>query len=209
MTNPPKITGLEDDYPFAVYDPETCEGVLAERYKQSIRANFPKNSEPTQLFWLVLTDVVSKYRILQKCHANRRPPAMEIKRWQRTAKLMAAQGKENITLARVAEIAKNQLSAYQSIRKDFSRKKNRNDEILYNWILGELWCDGLGQQLGISLNQNRPGGPLVRFFSACVNPLLNKPLTPSAIVTIRNRVRKQPQELQNAGEIRAQKTKAP
>jgi hypothetical protein len=195
--------------PFAVYDPETCECVLAEWYKCAIRAIFPEGSEPTHVFWLVLTDMVSKYRILQKCHANRQPPAKEIKRWQKMLKLAAAEGKENITLTRVNDIAEAQLSSYRIVRSDFSRKKNRNNEILYNWILGELWCDGLGQALGVSVNENVPSGPLVRFFSTCVNPLLAKPLTTNAIVTIRNRVRGQREKLRKAGEIRAQKTKAP
>lgn len=96
------------------------------------------------------------------------------------------------------------MNAYLAFKGDFSRKYNRNNEVLYSWILGELWCDGLGRELGISVN-NVPG-PLIRFFSACVNPLLTKPLTTNAIITIRNRVRDRREKIRKAGELRARKT---
>jgi hypothetical protein len=176
--------------PFAVYDPETCECILAEWYKQSIRAAIPAGSEPTELFWLVATDIASKLQIVKKCRAARRSPAAEIKRWQRIAKLVK-EGVQDATSERITYLVERKITSHLAFRGDFSRKHNRNNELLYIWVLEDLWCRGLGQELAISLNENAPPGPLIRFFLACVNPLLEKPLTANAADKI---VRKRRQE---------------
>jgi hypothetical protein len=176
--------------PFAVYDPETCECILAEWYKQSIRAAIPAGSEPTELFWLVATDIASKLQIVKKCRAARRSPAAEIKRWQRIAKLVK-EGVQDATSERITYLVERKITSHLAFRGDFSRKHNRNNELLYIWVLEDLWCRGLGQELAISLNENAPPGPLIRFFLACVNPLLEKQLTANAADKI---VRKRRQE---------------
>jgi hypothetical protein len=174
--------------PIAVYDPDTCECVLADDYKRAIKDAMPRGVEPSDGFWRELTDIVSKFRIAQKCRATRRPPAAEIQRWQKIARLATTEGQRNAALAAVKKIAEAQLATYQVVRGDFSRKKNPNNEALYFWILEDLWCRGLGQELGVSSVRKERPGPLIRFFAACVNPLLTKPLTANAIVTVRDRV---------------------
>jgi hypothetical protein len=174
--------------PISVYDPETCECVLAEWYKQSIQDVIPQGIEPLEAFWLELTDMVSKFQIMKKCHAARRSPATEIKLWQRIAKL-ATEVIPTAASARVKDLAENQIRAHRAFQDDFTRKKNRNNEVLYIWILEDLWCRALGQGLSVSVNNKMPTGPLIRFFSTCVNPLLSEPLTAHAIVTIRDRMR--------------------
>jgi hypothetical protein len=182
--------------PFAFYDPETCECVLAEWYKQSIRAAIPAGREPTELFWLVATDIASKFRIMEKCRAARRSSAADIKRWQRIARLAPGS-------AEVRTLADIQISGRLAFQGDFNRKYNRNNDLLYIWILEELWCRGLGQKLAISLNKNATPGPLIKFFLACVNPLINKPLTANAVVSI---IRKRREERRKVREknVRAQ-----
>lgn len=73
--------------PIKMYNPETGDCMLAEDYKRTVRKAFPRGTEPTEVFWLALADMVSKFRIMQKCRAMRRPPAAEIKRWKRIARL--------------------------------------------------------------------------------------------------------------------------
>jgi hypothetical protein len=197
--------------PIAVYDPDTCEGVLAEDYKRAIRDAIPRGVEPTEAFWRELTDIVSKFRIAQKCRATRRPPVAEIKRWQKIARLATTEGRQNASLAAVKNLAEAQLAAYHLVKGDFSRKKNPNNEALYIWVLEDLWCRSLGQELGVSSVKKEVPGPLIRFFGACVNPLLAKPLTANAIVTIRDRVkdrREQHKQLREKNQARkAIKTK--
>jgi hypothetical protein len=175
--------------PIAVYDPETCECVLAEDYKRAIREAIPPGIEPLDAFWRELTDIISKFFIMQKCRAARRPPADEIKRWEKIARLATTEGQQNTTQTAVKDLAEARLAALRTIQWDFSRKKNPNNEALYSWILEDLWCRGLGQELGVSSVNKEVPGPLIKFFAACVNPLLAKPLTANAIVTIRDRVR--------------------
>ena len=165
--------------PFAAYDAETCECILAEPYKQSIRAAMPAGSEPTELFWLVATDIASKFQIMKKCRVARRSPAAEIKRWQRIAKLVK-EGVQDATSEQMTYLVERKLTSHLAFQGDFNRKYNRNNELLYIWVLEDLWCRGLGQELAISLNESSSPGPLIRFFLACVNPLLDKPLTAHA-----------------------------
>ena len=181
------VSGKPSVDPIAAYDPVTCKCVLAEWYKHSIIRVVPKGVKTTAAFWLLLTDIVSKFQLMKKCRAARRPPAVEIKRWERIGKL-ASKVMQNDTSLHVQELAKNQMEIYGAFRGDFKRKANRNNEVLYGWILEDVWCRTLGQDLGVSINEKVPG-PLIKFFSACVDPLLSKPLTANAIIAIRNRVR--------------------
>jgi hypothetical protein len=176
--------------PFAFYDPETCECILAEWYKQAIRAVFPEGSEPTELFWLTWTDMASKFPILKKCRAARRSPGVEIKRWQRIMKLVK-EGVQDATSEQIIYLVERKITSHLAFRGDFSRKYNRNNELLYIWVLEDLWCRGLGQELAISLNEGALPGPLIRFFLACVNPLLDKPLTAHAADKIARKQRGQ------------------
>jgi hypothetical protein len=188
--------------PFAVYDPETCEGIFADWYKQSISAVIPSGMELTPVFWLLLADIATKFKIIEKCRAARRSPASEIKRWRRIAKLVK-EGVQDATSERITYLVERKLTSHLAFRGDFSRKYNRNNELLYIWVLEDLWCRGLGQELAISLNKKAPPGPLIRFFLACVNPLLEKPLTANAADTI-VRKRREEQKIAEERSIRAQ-----
>src|SRR5258706_12515666 len=98
------VTGKPID-PIAAYDPDTCECVLADEYKGTIKDALPRGAQPTEAFWRELTDIVSKFRIAQKCRLARRAPAAEIKRWQRIAKLATTEGQRNANLAAVKNLA--------------------------------------------------------------------------------------------------------
>jgi hypothetical protein len=175
--------------PFADYNAETCEGVLSEDYKRAIRDAIPSGIKPTDAFWDTLTDIVSKFYILEKCRANQRRAVDEIKRWQKIAKLLAA-AKRTDDVKDMVKTAKGKLTGYRLVVGDFKGTKNPNREALYMWVLEDLWCRSLGLQLGISryADKKRPG-PLIKFFAACVNPLLPKPLADNSIVSIVRRAK--------------------
>jgi hypothetical protein len=183
------VVGKPAIAPLSAYDPDTCECVLSDDYKRAIKEAMPRGIEPTDVFWRELTDIISKFHIGQKWRAVRRPPSAEIKRWQKIEKLATTEGRQNTTLAAVKSLAESQLATLRLIEGDFSRKKNPINEALYTWIIEDLWCRGLGQELGVSSVNKEVPGPLIKFFAACVNPLLPKPVTANAIVTIRNRAR--------------------
>jgi hypothetical protein len=184
-----------NDGPIAMYDPETGDCTLAEGYMQGIRGAIPKAKVATDAFWLDLTDMVSKLQIMKRHRAARPSRDAEIKYWERILKL-ATKAMLTTSATQVMNIAEARLRALRAFPGGFSRKINPNNEALYYWVLEELWCKHLGQQLGVSTNYNKVPGPLVRFFSACVNPLFSKPLTPSAIVSIRDRVRKRRENIE-------------
>jgi len=182
--------------PFAVYDEETCEGVLSEGYKREIREAIPSEICPLDSFWCELADIVSKFHIMEKCHANQRRAVDEIKRWQKIAKLLAG-AKPTDNVQGMVEIAEGKLIAYRLVVGDFEGTKNPNHEALYMWVIEDLWCQGLGQRLGVSSVGKKVPGPLIKFFAACVNPLLSKPLTATGIVTIHDRAKARRKLIQN------------
>jgi hypothetical protein len=179
--------------PFAVYNEETCECVLWEEYKRAIQEAMPPEIEPPDLFWAVLTDIVSKFQIMEKCRIARRMPAAETKRkrCQKIAELATMDGEPTEPLATIKILAEQYLADHRTMVRDFrGNEQDPNREALYMWVLEDLWCRALGQQLGVSLyvDKKRPG-PLIKFFAACVNPLLPKPLTANGIVSIHLRAK--------------------
>jgi hypothetical protein len=166
-----------------VYDANTHR--LTEDYKRAVKEALPTGVNPPNNFWRDLTMMVIAYLASEQNRASRRPPAGEIKRWEKIAKAAAMEGRPHAALAVVKRIAESQLAAYQAL-PDFSRKKNPYREGLYIMIF-DLWCRGLGQNLGVSGEGNPVPGPLLKFFGACVNPLLPKPLKPTGISSARDR----------------------
>jgi hypothetical protein len=182
--------------PLASFDEESCECVLSETYKCAIRDAIPSTVCPLDSFWGVVTDIVSKFKIMEKCHANQRAAADEIKRWQKIADLLAG-AKPTDNVRAMVEIAEAKLTAYRLVVGDFKGTKNPNREALYMWVIEDLWCKGLGQGLGVSSVRKKVPGPLIKFFTVCVNPLLPKPLTASGVVAIHDRVKARRKRLQN------------
>jgi hypothetical protein len=180
----------------AVYNAETCECVLAEDYKRAIRDAIPSGICLLDAFWRELADIVSKFYIKEKCRTNRRRPAAEIKRWQKIAELVVTDEKPTDPQAVVKAQAERQVAAYQMVAGDYKGKRNRSHEALYMWVLEDLWCKGLGLNLGVSSVGKKVPGPLIKFFAACVNPLLPKPLTAKGIVTIVDRAKARQKSLQ-------------
>jgi hypothetical protein len=198
--------------PLAAYDAETCECVLSEDYKREIQDAIPGIC-PLDAFWGELADIVSKFKIMEKCRAARRSPAAEIrhKRCQKIAKLATLDGEPTEPLATIKNLAEEYLAAHQIMVKDFrGHEKDPNHEALYMWVIEDLWCRALGKELGVSSVGKKVPGPLIRFFTACVNPLLSKPLTANGIVSIHDRAkarRKRLEILNRKLELKAKRLK--
>jgi hypothetical protein len=170
--------------PTGIYDFNT--GELSEAYKRAVENALPTGVEPSEKFWIDLAEVVAGFFISEQNRASRRPPRAEIERFKRIVELATSPGKQHAELATIKSLAEAQLAAYQAIQRDFSRKKNAYNDGLYIQVL-DLWCRGLGQMLGVSSVEKKVPGPLIKFFSACVNPLLAKPLTGNGIADIVDR----------------------
>ena len=188
------------------YDADT--GTLTDAYVLSVKGALPDNICVTDAFWRELTSIVTNYSMLRQNRA-RRPPAAEIKRWQRIALLATKLDAE--LPARSSDVlpdpmayrrlAESQIAGYQALNEGFNRKRNLHDVTLHRWTL-DLWHQGLGQPLGTSRDKNdgKISGPLVRFFVACTAPLLDKPLKVRGVAEIVTR--------EKAGAIRRAKVTA-
>jgi hypothetical protein len=71
-------------------------------------------------------------------------------------------------------------TAYHAIWRAFRGTQDPHREFLY-WGVLRVWTDRLGRELKYSMSRRgKPGGPLVRFFTACVAPVLGVDETPQA-----------------------------
>jgi hypothetical protein len=196
--------------PIEVYNAETCECVLSEDYKRAIREAMPPGIEPLDSFWDVLTDIVSKFKIMEKCRTNQRRAVVEIKHWQKIAKLVAKCHPADDNQDTVKTIAEGKVASYRTVIGNYKGKSNQANEALYMWVIEDLWCQGLGQELGVSSVEKEVPGPLIRFFIACVNPLLPQPLKASGIAEIHDRAkarRKRLEILNRKLELKAKRLK--
>jgi hypothetical protein len=165
-----------------------------DRRKRTLRANYsfgveqqlPPGLHRPEQFWRDLKDIARFYLISEQARAKRQPPAIEIERWQRILE-ETTDAKPHSPLAQVRRIAKSQLAAHREYQSNYAGNTNANRKALYIQIIA-LWTDSLGQQLGASKpKQGKSGpahGPFVRFFEACVNPLLGKPLSAATPTTV-------------------------
>jgi hypothetical protein len=164
--------------------------------------------------WADLAEIIVGYRTFE----YRRTPypiAAERKRWQRiddlTTKLAAElrllrrqmpwpadPGAEphplwfKRGLAALWEI-KNEVeirAGYHAIWRAHRARQNPHREFLYGGVL-RVWTDRLGGELKYSISAGgKPGGPLVRFFLACVEPVLAAETPRTGIADIIDRERK-------------------
>jgi hypothetical protein len=80
------------------------------------------------------------------------------------------------------------LAAFHDMWSAFGRRQNPHREFLY-WGVMRVWTDRLGGKLRYSNSPEGPSGPLVRFFVACVEPILRKQTPQAGIADIIDRER--------------------
>jgi hypothetical protein len=173
-----------------LYAPAVVGG-LTEEHQASIEAALPLGKAMTPEAWLELNEIVVGYCFFRGRHAAY-PIAAERKRWKRLGDAVKAAAVElrqirratpwtasdpmwpNRALAALWEVHRKVETrvAYHKIWSAFSRRKNPHREFLY-WGVLRVWTDRLGGELRYSKSPNKgPSGPLVRFFMACVEPIL-------------------------------------
>ena len=121
------------------------------------------------------------------------PIAAERRRWGRIGNLTTKLATEIRLLPRQAPWSARALdmlgevnnaveirTAYHAIWRAFRGTQDPHREFLY-WGVLRVWTDRLGRELKYSMSRRgKPGGPLVRFFTACVAPVLGVDETPQA-----------------------------
>lgn len=86
--------------------------------------------------------------------------------------------------------ATRMIAAYETSAEGFEGNRNMHRDALFRWVLA-LWHQGLGQDIGTTRDKatgTATEGPLFRFFTACTEPLIDKPLSPSGLSKVVNRL---------------------
>jgi hypothetical protein len=163
---------------------------LTPKHRTAIEAAIPAGVVVVPEFWAELTEIITHYqlmrarRVLYDVGAARR-------RWRRLEKSVAALAPQlGEKLVREFKRRAEAYAAYHDMRRALRGTKDPRREFLYWGVLG-VWTNRLGGKLKCSTAiDGAPTGPLVRFFVACVEPILG-PKTPHAgIADIVDRERK-------------------
>jgi hypothetical protein len=183
--------------------------------RASIEAALPDGVTMTEEAWADLTEVVDGYRKFEHRRTTY-PLKKERARWKRLgdaltkgfpAELRQYQDMlrsdpnpmlwRNRALAALGEIHRQveMRAAFHNIWSAFGGSKNPDREFLYRGIL-RVWTDRLGGKLrysipyrGASKSKRLPSGPLVRFFTACVEPVLGDETPRAGVADIIERER--------------------
>jgi hypothetical protein len=169
------------------------DGHLIEAYREAVAAAIPADVKVSEPFWEALRIRIG---LFLQIHDRRLRAPLSRRRWERISRLVEELGTEmrierratpwayydplwpNRALAGLWEI-KTKADAYmgyfQIAAEAFSRGHDPHREYLYQSVL-DLWWANLGQWIGYSTAADtyHRGGPLVRFFRACVEPLLGE-----------------------------------
>jgi len=173
----------------SAFDSDACE--LTTGYKAAVASTIPKNSVcPTPAFWRELTMVLEGYVAMTERRV-RHPPKDELARGRKIVALADELGKELREVRRdhplwsdisrralaalwpVKEYAASHAALYEILAgSPFRGRKDAHREFLYDAVL-DLWRNELGQELRYSRDgDGTPTGPLIRFFTAVVAPVL-------------------------------------
>jgi hypothetical protein len=165
-------------------------GGLTEEHRRAIAAVIPAGVAVTPEFWTELEEILVGF---QRMHVRRAryDVKAERSRWQRLKEDVAAlapQLGEKLVLELERKIGA--YAAYHDTWRAFSGTRNPHRTFLY-WGVLRVWTDHLGGELRYSrATDGRTSGPLVRFFTACVEPILGVEWPKGGIADIVNRERK-------------------
>lgn len=157
--------------------------IITEEHRRIIAAAIPPGIDAPERFWRDLETAITSFNSLQELRTEE-PPVREQKRWARIEKLVDALDQELQpfkqkvpgglfqALWELRVYAKGRRTGYKMLTSGFKGRRNLYRESLYADVC-DLWTIRLGQKLRYSMSQNRvPSGPLIRFFRACVKPIL-------------------------------------
>jgi hypothetical protein len=181
-----------------VFDDNRRANRLSEDYRQGVTAAWPSGIDPPSTdFWDELEAAITTFISLQE-HRGKRPTKGEFKRWQRIDRLVDRLVAELHIVQRdrhepwsvfefdslwvnrareslwgVKRKAEAGQIAYRRLGAAFKGRSNPYRAFLYDAVLN-LWTLRLGQKLRYSTTpKGTPSGPLIRFFEACVKPVLD------------------------------------
>jgi hypothetical protein len=161
-----------------------------------------------RLVLIELNEIIGTYHVLNT-RREEYPFAKERKRWRQIDKLTEQLAKEMRKLRRETPwsdpdpwLPKNVLAVLRDIHlraqarlkwldkpKAFRATQNPYREALYCGVL-RVWTEHLNGQLQYSRNrQGKPTGPLVRFLTACVEPILDQETPRAGVADIIERER--------------------
>jgi hypothetical protein len=172
---------------------ESLDGFASlEGYQDAVSATLPRGTKVSEIFWFELEATLNTFLRWER-RRLRHPPLAERVRWQRMEGLATALiddlfkahlqtprtysdpnwAKPALNeLKRLRARARSHIKAYDAIVKGYEGRRNTSRQFLYAGIL-DLWTKHLRQRLAYSRTpKGAPGGPLIRFFSACVDPYM-------------------------------------
>jgi hypothetical protein len=182
---------------------------LSEDHRKAVTAAIPSDVVVPPKFWPDLEAAIDVFCAL-KDHRTKRPPPSERKRWSRIEKLVDKLAGELRVIKRrttyetlwpnqallalweIKRIAEAGCVATEMLSVPFKGRRDPHRAHLFAAVL-DLWVLQLGRTLSYSRSQNgQPGGPLIRFFKACLDPVLDgdKPPTAHTIASIIDRERR-------------------
>jgi hypothetical protein len=171
-------------------------------HRARIVASLPSGVMMSDEAWAHLEEIVTGFLAFQRRRATY-PIKAERLRWMRNAlDTLAAElrwftasapdlGWPNRALAALWEVNQKVESRehFHATWSAFSGTKNPYNEFLY-WGVLRVWTDRLGGKLRYSMSpEGAPSGPLVRFFLACVEPVLDDRTPRAGLAGIINRER--------------------
>ena len=136
---------------------------LTDQYLQTVTAALPSGVEPPEEFWHELETAVAGFLLLQE-RRTRRPPKLELERWQNIDRLVSELGSELRTIKRqtpwdaidplwpnrslsalwgIKLRAEAGVLAYQSLTEAFRGRRNPHCDYLS--VMCNLWRQHLGQ----------------------------------------------------------------
>ena len=187
-----------------VFDPG---GALAETYQEAVAAAIPTSVEIPETFW---DELRIRIDLFLQLHERRLCAPRSRQYWERLAwhvkevasalrhlrrttpwdRAFTPWPSRGLAGLRGVEVQCDARLSYYRIKAEaFRRGRDPHREYLYQSVL-DLWA-GLGQRIGYSSGAGR-GGPLPRFFRACLEPLLGEfpDETIRSIIRRRHRVKR-------------------
>lgn len=177
---------------------------LSETYRRNVQAALPGGMIVSNDFWDALWTVLGHY-LLAEQRRTHDPPTVRAKQWRRFGEQLARFKRDMIAIRRTIDRriidpadqppdwwinlvwaiqeaqwrASEYSQSYQNAGAGFRRRSNPNQQRLYSEIL-HLWQAHFERPLTWSRGKRgKAGGPLIRFFTACVGPVLGG-ATPTA-----------------------------
>jgi hypothetical protein len=165
--------------------------VLTEAHRAAIAAAIPAGVTASPEFWHELEETIAGYRVF-RARREHYDTDGERRKWRRLEKAVAALAPQ-LGEKLVLEFKRKAYAyaAWLDTAGAYRGTKNPDREFLYAGVL-RGWTDHLGGKLQYSTSKKCPAyGPLVRFFVACVKPILGDDTPTSGIADIVDRERKE------------------